>query len=264
MTLYWIYDIPNSALGVLLVATWIAVGNGGLLLTRHMVARMWSERTQNEIVSFFLAALGVFYGITLGLIAVGAWENYQRAGDHVDEEAAAISSLWYDVSAYPEPQRARLRADLRGFTHAVIDSAWPAQSHGAHSEADARWIANLQADLDQFNPATAGQAMLGTEALTAFNALVRTRTLRAQQADGGLPPVVWWVVILGGLLNIALTWLFVIRPLSAHMLLTGSLSALVGLLIFLIAAMDHPLRGEVSISSTPYQDVFTRLMTQEK
>ncbi|MES2177787.1 MAG: hypothetical protein V4550_07955 [Gemmatimonadota bacterium] len=263
MTLYWIYDLPDILLGALIMSVWIAVGLGGLRLVRSAVARMWGDTPQNDVVSFFFAGLGVFYGITLGLIAIGAWEDYSDAGNQVGREAATIATLWRDVASYPEPIRTALHQELLGYTRFVIDSAWPVQSKGKLPMGDARRLTAFQDQLFAFNPASPSQTAMHAEALRAFNALVLARSLRLELVDGGLPAVVWWVVLIGGVLNVAITWLFVIRPPMAHVMLTGSLSALIGLLIFLIAAMDNPLRGEMNISPTPYQIVYERLMTAD-
>ena len=67
----------------------------------------------------------------------------------------------------------------------------------------------------------------------------------------GLPAVVWWVLLIGAALNIALTYLFSVERLGAHLLLTLALTVFVALLIFLIAAMDHPFRGSSRSAPTP-------------
>jgi hypothetical protein len=75
-----------------------------------------------------------------------------------------------------------------------------------------------------------------------------------------LPSTVWIVVLCGGALSIALTWLFIIDSRWKHALLTGAYAALVGLLIFLMAAMDHPYRGEFSVGADAFQLTYDQLM----
>ena len=45
-----------------------------------------------------------------------------------------------------------------------------------------------------------------------------------------------------------------------HALLTSLLASLIGLLVFLTAALDHPYRGTESIPATAYQLVLSGLM----
>jgi hypothetical protein len=71
----------------------------------------------------------------------------------------------------------------------------------------------------------------------------------------------WGVVLIGALMNIALIWMFDMKIVN-HLFLGGMLSAFMGLMIFLIASLDHPFRGELSISSAPFQDILTHLMEE--
>jgi len=45
-----------------------------------------------------------------------------------------------------------------------------------------------------------------------------------------------------------------------HMILGGALSMFLGLVTFLIAAMDNPFRGEVSVTPAPFRQVYESLM----
>lgn len=69
----------------------------------------------------------------------------------------------------------------------------------------------------------------------------------------------WYVVIIGAVINIALVWLFDMR-LFAHFLLGGTLAFFLGAMILLIAAMDNPYRGEVSVSPKPFEDLYWKKM----
>jgi hypothetical protein len=50
----------------------------------------------------------VFYGVTLALIAVSAYQGFAAANQTVGREAAALGTLYRDVSSYPEPIRGEL------------------------------------------------------------------------------------------------------------------------------------------------------------
>ena len=78
-------------------------------------------------------------------------------------------------------------------------------------------------------------------------------------ATAGLPATIWWVVILGAAASIALTWLFSVENVRRHLMLTSLYSALIGLLIFLIAALDNPYRGEFSVGPDAFELVLERM-----
>jgi len=126
MNLYWVYNLPNWLFGVLTVAVTTAIGLAGLYVTRKWVRRVHGDRhSHNEVVGFYLSAVCVFYGITLGLIAVATWQAFSDVDTRVGEEAAAVGALYRDVSGFPDPDRTQLQTDLRQYARQVIDIAWP-------------------------------------------------------------------------------------------------------------------------------------------
>ena len=71
--------------------------------------------------------------------------------------------------------------------------------------------------------------------------------------------MLWYAVLIGALINIVLIWMLDMRFFT-HMLLGGIMSFFLGVMIFLIAAMDNPMKGEVSVPPANYQLVYDVLM----
>ena len=59
--------------------------------------------SSNEIIGITLDGFTAIYGILLGLLAVGAYENVNSMEDIVSKEATNISVLYRDFRGYPEP-----------------------------------------------------------------------------------------------------------------------------------------------------------------
>ena len=131
MSFYWIYNLPNWMLCLLIVSTTVGLALAGLLISRPMVKRLTDGSSKhNDLVSYFLGAMGVFYGLALGLIAVATWENYTEVDAVVTSEAAALTSLYRDLDGYPQPLRGNLEGVLREYTRTVIEKEWPAHKQG--------------------------------------------------------------------------------------------------------------------------------------
>ena len=60
--------------------------------------------------------------------------------------------------------------------------------------------------------------------------------------------MLWLIVIVGAAMTLALLWFITIDHLWVQLTASGVLAVFVGLMMFFIAAMDHPLRGDYSIS----------------
>jgi hypothetical protein len=253
MSFFWIYDLPNWVLALLTLLVFCGLSIAGLFASRPLVWRYFGPPPgQNDVVSYYLGAFGVFYGLTIGLIAVATWQNLSDMEELVHQEASALRVLDRGVSGYPEPARSELHRRLLAYVTVVIEREWPAQARGETPEEGSRPIDEFEATLTAFEPATAGQQALHAETLRAFSEYVRQRRDRLFSVTEGLPEAVWWVLLLGAALNIGLTYLFSVERPGAHVVLTLALSVLVALLVFLIAAMDNPFRGEFSVGPDPF------------
>ncbi|MDB5349699.1 MAG: hypothetical protein JWN86_946 [Planctomycetota bacterium] len=258
---YWIYDLSNWSLALLCTVVFVGFTWTGLLATRSTVRKwMRPQPETNDLVSYFMSAYGVFYGLTLGLIAVGTYQNYTDVDSTINKEAAALGVLYRDVSFLPQGTREELQDILRDYCRHVIDKSWPVQREGKLDPGEITWLNAFQKKLGDFEPKTRGQEALLADTFRQFDDYDDIRQIRLSDVTTGLPAPLWWVVIVGALVNIVLTWLFSVDQLRVHLLLTGLLSLLVALLIFLIAAMDNPFRGQFSVSPDAFVIIRDTLM----
>ncbi len=261
MSLSSLYNLPPSLFFLLVIGFVAGVSVSGFLIVRKKVEKwLGKPPAQNEVISYYIAATGVVYGITLGLIAVGAWDNYSHVNVKVEEEAATLSSLYRDVSSYPEPYRSQLTGALKTYTRYVIDVAWPQQEKGIIPTGGVDLLNRFQKILYGYEPATDGQEIVHASALHSYNDYVLLRRLRIQNVTKGVSEMIWWVVFFGGLINLVLSWLFVVQIKSLHILMNALLGALIGALIFLILVLDHPFSGWFKVSSEPFEITYQQLM----
>jgi Protein of unknown function (DUF4239) len=261
LNFYWIYDIPNWALCTIIVVGMSIFSTIGIRSTRKLARRLMARpHGQNEAVGIYVSAIGVFYGITLGLITVGASTTFNDISSQVDREATSIASFYRKVSNYPEPIRSTLQSQTQAYTSYIIEKAWPLQRQGIVPGGIIKQVVAIEKNLDEFEPTTQSQIALHDITLKAFDEMTKLGRLRLQSVQTGLPGALWSIVILGALLNIFLTWLLVLDSDKPHIWLGIVFNATIGILIFLTAAMDNPFRGEFSVSSDSIQMVVEQLM----
>lgn len=250
---YRIYDIPNWLFGLITISTFVLVAALGLIVSRRWTARIFrlSEGT-NSTVNGFLAAVGVMYSLLAGLVAVATWQNQEAATATASKEAELIFVLYRDVCAFPEPQRHELQDRLKQYLHFVIDVAFPAHRRGETANGGTRILSDFQGILTAYQPATANQQIMLSEAFTAFNKVVEARRMRINAVDAGIPSVFWTVIMAGAVFSIMLTYMFCLPSLKTHLFFTGIFSLFLGFVIFLIAALDNPFRGDIGVSPAVY------------
>src|ERR1051325_4021439 len=262
----WFYTIDALYCALLLIAAIELVSLAGLFITRRLILPRLHLQGTNDAVSGTVQAIGVFYGITVGLIAVGVWNTHSNASDLVSREASAIGALYRDVSGYPEPLRGELRLKLREYTVFVIDQAWPAQQngHGQEITTGKRIMDDFQDKLQTFQPANPGQVALHTETLTAFNKLIDSRNLRIDAVNGGVAPAMWAVIWVGAAISICIAYFYNISHPKVHAILIFLMAAFLAMLIFMITINDRPFFGRVGIPNDPYRLILQRVIDDSR
>ncbi|HEX6044304.1 MAG TPA: DUF4239 domain-containing protein [Pyrinomonadaceae bacterium] len=261
----WLYETRPLFAAIVIMITIETISLIGLFLARRFLIRHFhASEGINDAISGTVQAIGVFYGITVGLIAVAVWNTYSNAGDLVSREASAIGSMYRDVGGYPSPRREEMRSNLREYTVFLIDKAWPAQTRGHIPEGGGEILDALQANLFSFEPATQGQAAIHAETIGAYNNLLEFRRLRVDAVESGLSDVMWAVIWAGAAISIGVAYFFRIDDAKLHALLVALMAGFLAIVIFMIVINDKPFYGSVSVSSDPYKLVLDRVIDRVK
>ena len=262
MSFHWLYELP----GWLLCLLMLIIGIGGALLglraTRPLARRLFGRPPgHNDAVSYYMGAFGVFYGLTLGLIAVATWQNYTDVDKLVAQEAAALRVVHADVSWYPLAVRSELGAGLLAYIDFIIHEEWPAQHRGVLLGTGQEHLLAFRRPLMDFEPSTEGEKALHQATLQSFDRYLELRGLRVSHARAGVPGLVWLVLIVGAVLSVVITYCFSMKSFSGHLALTVVLAGFLTLLIFLILMLDYPFRGELAVGSGSFELARERMLT---
>ena len=255
-----LYDLPIWEMVALITGAFLLVNFLGSIFIRpflRLIVR--NQYGANDLISYLLGAHGVYFGILLGLLSLAAYENFNKAETQVTQEAASMSGLYRVFSGYPKPTRDELRQLLREYARSVISEDWPAQRRGETTRGGTELVTKIQTVLYAFEPQTPGQELLHGQALSSFNDLRDFRRLRLYAVTSGIPELLWYVVLIGAITSMVLFWMLEMKFLP-HLLLGGISNFFLATLIAFVVAMDNPFLGEVSISSSPFEQIYDQLM----
>jgi hypothetical protein len=256
----WIFDFPASLMAVVFGFGAMALALAGMFLVRPFFHRwIHGQSRTNEMVSLSMASFSVFYGILLGLVAVGVYANFAAASDNVTQEASSLAGLYSDASAFSEPNRSTILADLRAYAKATIEVDWPAQSKGLVPSQGTAAMATIQKDLEAVHPTEKSDEIAYAEAFGQYEKLVELRSNRLTAINAGIPFLLWWVLWIGAFLSICLIWMLDMET-HIHGILTAVLSLFLGIVIFVIIDLDKPFRGASIAGPDPYELVYHQLM----
>jgi phage shock protein PspC (stress-responsive transcriptional regulator) len=68
------------------------------------------------------------------------------------------------------------------------------------------------------------------------------------------------VIVVGAFIGLSATFCFPVDDARLHVMLVMMLATFVGLIIFMILALDRPFRGDLGIGAQPYQLIYDQLM----
>ena len=261
----WLYEMSPLRQALIIIAFVEFLSIVGLLLARrYIVPRFHYSEGINDAVSGTVQAIGVFYGITVGLIAVGVWNTNTNSSELVSREASSIATLFRDCGGYPSPLREELRKGVQDYTVFIVNEAWPAQQKGREVEHGRLVIDDFQTKLYAFSPSTPSQIALHSETLKAFNNLLDYRRLRIDAVNSGLSGTMWAVIWMGAAISIGVAYFYKIEDQKLHIALVVLMAGFLAVVLFMITVNDKPFYGTGAISSNPYKAVLERLIDVSK
>jgi hypothetical protein len=256
----WVYDYPTWLMGSVFAVGGMLISLAGMFLVRPFFHKwIHGEDRTNEMVSLNIASFSVFYGILLGLVAVGVYANYAAATDLIEREASTLSALYSDTGALPEPHRSKLLTDLRAYAKETIEKDWPTQAKGEVPTGGTVHVEAFQRDLLNVHPTIKTDEIAYAGASGQFEKLVELRSNRLVKVTSGIPNLLWTVLLIGAVFTVAIIWMLDMEVV-VHAILTAVLSMFLGIVIFMIVVMDKPFRGEGLAEPDPFVLVYTGLM----
>jgi Protein of unknown function (DUF4239) len=256
----FLYDIPRDQLAIYFsLGTTLIVFLGLIFVKPILRLLIGGDASTNETIGLSTAGFSLFYGLLLGLLTVAAYQNRERTQISVLTEASAIGSTYATVASYPEPYRSDLRELLRDYVQFTIHRDWPAQREGVVLQGGTNRVNAFGQWLARFEPETNAQSILHSAAVSSFESLKTARQMRLNGVTTRIPSVLWYAVIMGAAVNILLLLMIRARPV-AHFVLASISAFFLGVIIFVILALDAPLRGPEGLSAEPYESLWRQQM----
>jgi hypothetical protein len=235
--------------------TWFGIAAIHPYLRRHL----HGDEPSNEVIIFSAANFGLFYAVLLGLLTIATFQSTKDLVDTIGREGSNLSTLYHAAEGYPDPIRTELKAGLRDYTRYVIDKDWPAHRRGLVLMGGEHRLEAIRRTLLSFEPTTKTREALQSEMLSYLDAMTVAREQRLSAVTADIPGVLWYVLMIGAVLTVVFMWMLHMKLIS-QILLGGVTALFLGIMLFLIFAMDRPLRGAVSVAADSFQSVYEQAM----
>jgi hypothetical protein len=253
--LYILNQSSPWVVAFIVVAAAEAYSIGLMLICR---SRLGADRLalNNDVAGFKFAVIGVFYAVLLAFVVVAVWEDYRDTEAAVRNEAKALSDLHQVSYALPEQVGDTIRKHLIAYAEQVRDIEWPAMAQGAASGSAANELHNLG---EAILLAKEDNAALYHHVIDLLTNINDNRNERLDSSDGTVPTVLWLVLLAGALITLGYPSFFGTSNITAQILMTAALAALVALTAFVAIVLDYPFTGQARISRVPFEQSLAQM-----
>ncbi len=236
-------------LGLALLAA--AVAMLGMYIVRERVHKLVTEG-HNDVAGFFFATVGVVYAVLLAFQVFAVWERYGSADSAVQDAASAEINILRLTAAMPPELATALQGHLKNYAELVVNVEWDKMATGGAS-IRARTEMNMIARLvDGWNPQSPADVARYTELLIDMDQFSNLRNITNFTTRGSLPDAFWYVLVAGGMVTVAFTWLFHMENAYVQGMMVGVTAALIASCLFLILALNRPYAGPARVTPDPF------------
>lgn len=252
----WLESLPTVLAGLVIVggfvATTMVLGYLVRIFTPEAIRAAHTDRA-----GFILAVIGVIYAVLLAFVAIGVWERFEAADARSYDEARALATIYRDAENFP--QGGRLRALIKVYARSIIDVEWPDMRGGEKTRVSDALIERIGRDVRGLAVTSPGLQNLQARMLGALETAWNDRQDRLTIDFIGISPIMWIVLIVGAYVTVAFTYLFGWDATVMQQLMIGGLSLMIGLVIFLVMALDYPFRGSIAVGPDAFEALLRTL-----
>jgi hypothetical protein len=244
--------------GGVILAAGIAAALALQLLVHHFLPAS-VRRQHTALGGVIFSVIGTTYAVLLAFMATTAWEQHSAAEALARHEADLIGRLYSASQGISDPMGDAIRADLRAYLVQIIDVEWPAQIAGRRVQVSEPHLEQLEQMVFGLVPANAGQSNVQQFLIGVVSDLAEARRDRRLATHGTIPGLVWVILLSGGALVVAFSFVLGAPGQGLHLLMTAALVASGLLVVLLIIGLSSPFHGAVTISPEPYAGVLEEM-----
>ena len=246
--------VPSFVLGLMVIGSAVVFSILGLLIVRRFISHD-QLRTHHDVADPILGALAAIYAVLIAFIVVTVWQGFDKSNANVQQEANYLADVYRNSEAFAPDFHQKVGEVLREYRQAIIDDEWKTMARGEMSLKVENLMKRLWTLHITYEPKTATERSFFDESVRKLNLLRELRRQRLMDSRTGIEPLLWFVLIAGGLSTLAFTFFFGAENLRAQLAMVTLLAITISLILFTIMSLDFPFTGSISISSEPFRQI---------
>ena len=248
----------TGLLGGLIISLTMLLAVAGLIFTQHRIP-LGLRQAHNVPLGLIYGALYVTFGVIIGFSAYLVLNKYTTSQNTVVNEASAVRALYYLAGQFPEPQRDQIQGLATSYARVVVDEEWPLMQEGQASPQAAQLNQQITKSVDSLQPSTSAEQTLYSQALQRANELNQNRNVRLLYAREGLPPILWFVLVVLALIILLFTYFLGMESARLHVLAVAALTAGFAFTMFVVIVLDQPFGADLRVSPEAFETVLNEI-----
>ena len=152
----------------------------------------------------------------------------------------------------PVPEQTQMRELLRKYAKTVEGPEGSKQDVGSTPDTAQAALTEMYKVLAREQSSVASNAASG-EFVSQLTVLASERNQRMLDAQPQRPGLLWAGLLAGGVVLVALSGFMRLDSTRGHLMLSGAIALLLGLLLFIVFWLDHPFENPLGITYAPFQ-----------
>ncbi len=219
-------------------------------------------KENHEVAAIIFNAFGVLYAVVVAFVVFVTWNGYDEATKNLQLEASQVIDLFHSAKAFPSSTCKVIQDGLINYTNSVYEDELRRMEAGDIGVYSTGSLRNLIAVFDGMEDKSLPNRELYMESLRRVNNLAEYRRLRIFAGNNTVPPMMWLILLVGGLIMVLYTYFFGARNIRAQYIMTSALTIMISLILFLVYVLDHPFTGSGRVSARPFSEAM-ELMQKE-
>ena len=235
----------------ILILTFVGIALCGQVLVNRFVKREVLE-VHHSAGEAMMGVVGTLFSVLLGFMVASAMDKYHDALIRGEQEASNVASIFRIARGLSDSDRPRLRELCREYVNDIITNEWPQMEQGIKINHGWQSYQKLWEATVAVVPENDRQNNLQQGLIASMTGLGENRRARILLAQKTMPAALWFVVVFGALLTMALSYVFASQFPKIQGFMTTLVASALALNIWLLAAYSHPYSGELKIGPSMF------------
>jgi hypothetical protein len=244
------YDIPNSFLLFSFVLFGIILAVAATALYSAIVP-CGETFFNNSGTDTYIGTVAAAFGVVLAFTVTNEWQVFRDIQILITTEANTLYNMYY-TALYLE-NSTEIVDLIKEYICAIIYIEFPEMELGIIPPDDTNIVRRLLNAVYAYEPniSITNQETLYSQTITLLNRAIQLRAERIESLNSGLAMEIWWVLI-GGYFIILAMCLLLTGTIESRLLCTSFVSVVYIMLLFLAVALDSPFQGDFGLEPLPY------------